>query len=643
LDYKKRYGLKQAPFRLSPDPDFFFPSETHRDALETLLYSIRSGEGFIQITGQPGTGKSMLLRKILREIGDSVVVGLILHSNIQARDLIPIIMQDLKIDISGVNLPSRGNLIPLFRDFLLAQAEAGNQVIIIVDEAQNLPDETLEELRMLSNLETEKTKLLQIILVGQLELEERISPDRLRQLSQRITIRYRLKPLTLVETRSYIFHRLEIAAINRDTIQISFQPGVLGSIHKYSGGIPRLINIVCERSLMAAYIQGSSRISSYHLKKAILSIDGEPAKEPGFLSFRPTTWVLFAVFLLMAGLWGYLRTNPDLPLVSKAFSFLKPAIIDFNPRTITDFKTETETYKIPRLPEKDPVHGVREAQASPAPKALSQPSPKPEPEPEPEKNTLSSAARWMTLPQGVEQVGLINIEKGTLAMVKKKDGELFCSKEIQVNWPYPQGIYMAGYSRQKKPFIFHPEIAYLKKIELDNPEFWQMIRTGERTRITPLIALNSENMLEKDLTPEAHQEINLVHRVVLDWADTWRSMNFEKLMEYFSNVTSVHDLEMDHPLVFSKTRMESIKKEILQQSSFIRLNLSEPICLINPLDPNLAYAVFHQTYQSKTYQDRGTNVLYFRRLDNDSARPDWKITGKLWILDPDMTIGQITP
>ena len=268
MNYKNHYGLKEAPFRLSPDPDFFFPSETHRDALETLLYSIRSGEGFIQITGKPGTGKSMLLRKILQDMEDTVVVGLILHSNIQAGDLLQILMQDLKIDISQVSSLSRGNLVPLFRDFLLDQARDGNQVIIIVDEAQNLPDDTLEELRMLSNLETEKTKLLQIILVGQLELEEKITHNRLSQLAQRITIRYRLKPLTREETRSYIFHRLEIASLSRETNFISFQTGVIGAIHKYTGGIPRLINIVCERCLMAACIQGTGMIFQEPFKKS---------------------------------------------------------------------------------------------------------------------------------------------------------------------------------------------------------------------------------------------------------------------------------------------------------------------------------------------------------------------------------------
>lgn len=641
MDYKKRYGLKEAPFRLSPDPDFFFPSETHRDALETLLYSIRSGEGFIQITGQPGTGKSMLLRKILKEIGDTVVVGLILHANIEARDLLSMLMQDLGIDISGVTLPSRGNLIPLFRDFLLAQARAGKQVIVIVDEAQNLPDETLEELRMLSNLETEKAKLLQIILVGQLELEQRITSARLSQLAQRITIRYRLKPLTRAETRSYIFHRLEIAAINREVIPVSFQTGVMGAIHKYTRGVPRLINIVCERSLMAAYIQGGSSISRTHVKKAIQSIDGDPVLTESGPLFRPMTYGLFAVFLVTVGIWGYFQANPDLSLVSRAFYSIGAAIDEFAPPTVT--------YKIPRLPEKERVQPSQALPAKPDNASRDSIDPVPSVETEPRKKSTPSTAgslsvtnaqavngfvhvdQWLTLPQ-VEQVGLINIDKGTLVMVRKKGNELLQFGKIQIKWPYPQGVYMAGYSSRNQRFIFHPEIAYLKKIQLDNPNFWQMVKSGSKNLIIPLVAVTSPSRLTGEIQPGA----DTVEQMVNDWAQTWSSMDLENIMAFFSNVTSVYDVAMDQPLVYSKPRMHAIKKNILQQSNYIRIGLTDPVCLINPLDPNVAYAVFHQTYQSNAYQDRGVKVLYLRRLHPTSPDPQWKITGKLWILDPDI-------
>ncbi len=308
MDYKKLYHLKEAPFNLTPDPDFFFPSKTHKIALETLLYSIKSKEGFVQITGEPGTGKSMLLRKILKKIEDSVVICLLLHTNIKAHSLLPAIMHDLKIDTSRLKPRNHENLISLFKQFLLKKLEAGKHVIIIADEAQNMPDDTLEELRMLSNLETEKTKLLQIILVGQIELEHIITPNRLSQLYQRITIRYRLNPLTKKETESYIFHRLRIASMDGKTNLVKFKKGVINKIFKWSKGIPRLINIISERALMASFINKSEQITKQHIKKGLLSIQGEPrikSNRQGLFTF----FYICIFLLIFIGIFKYSKIN----------------------------------------------------------------------------------------------------------------------------------------------------------------------------------------------------------------------------------------------------------------------------------------------------------------------------------------------
>ncbi|SDU49359.1 ExeA family protein [Desulfobacula phenolica] len=686
MDYKKLYGLKEAPFRLSPDPDFFFPSETHKNALETLVYAIRGGEGFVQITGQPGMGKSMLLRKILKDIGNSVVVGLILHSNIKADDLLFILMQDLKIDMSHIKNTSRESLIALFRDFLLARAQEEKQVIIIVDEAQNLPDETLEELRMLSNLETEKAKLLQIILVGQLELEEKITATRLSQLAQRITIRYRLKPFTKEETRAYIFHRLEIAAINPEEIPVSFQSRVIARIHKYSKGIPRLINIVCERCLMAAYVQGTSRVSSTHLEKAILSIDGEPDESKKRPLFRPMTYAVFAVFLLAACAGGYLRVHPDLPFFSRACTLIRAPFAASSPvspalkgdpldseSVHTIDSSQTATAPIIKAPAtkapitkapitdtvKHPPRTIADTGTTPAEQTLTnnqQVSAASETILQTEKikteeistqNTIpkkkdaiypiqpnaadpfSIAKKWVTIPRGMEQIGVINMATHTLMMMKNRENRLVESSRINVDWPYPQGVYMAGYANRETPFIFHPEIAYLKKIQVDNPAFWQLIRTNSKSGITPIIAVNPETLPQKG--PE--QGAKTVRQTVLEWAATWQSMDLDKIMTYLGNVISIHDVENDQPLVFSKTRMRKIKENIFQGSGFIRLKLSDPVCLINPLDPYEAYAVFYQDYRSKIYGDKGTKVLYLRKFSPHADTPEWKIVGKLWALE----------
>jgi general secretion pathway protein A len=171
MAYEKFFGLKETPFRLTPDPDYYFPSDVHKEALQTLLYSIRAGEGFVQITGHPGTGKTLILRTILRQLGDEVTTALILNPRLSPEDLLRVILEDLGLDPFQIEGKTREEHLRYFRDFLLGKAQEGQKIVVIIDEAQNLPSETMEELRLLSNLETEKEKLLQIILVGQVELE----------------------------------------------------------------------------------------------------------------------------------------------------------------------------------------------------------------------------------------------------------------------------------------------------------------------------------------------------------------------------------------------------------------------------------------------------------------------------------------
>lgn len=304
MDYLNFFGFRDAPFRLTPDPDYFFPSQAHQEALQTLLYSIRSGEGFVQITGDPGTGKTLLLRTLLKELGDNVTTALILNPCLEPEDLLRVVLDDFGISRNDANVTTKHDLMRLFRDFLLEKAAAGIRVVVIVDEAQNLPLATLEELRLLSNLETDKEKLLQIFLVGQRELEEKLTDSALVQLNQRITIRYRLTPLSLSETETYIRHRLKIAAPTNPAI---FSQRIIDHIYQHSRGVPRLVNILCERILMAAYIDNQCEISEKHLENARRSISGEPVADvskttvDGSGGSRLNTFMLVLLLVLLLG------------------------------------------------------------------------------------------------------------------------------------------------------------------------------------------------------------------------------------------------------------------------------------------------------------------------------------------------------
>lgn len=333
MAYEDFFGFKEPPFRLTPDPDYYFPSDVHKKALQSLLYSIRAGEGFAQITGEPGTGKTLILRTLLKELGNEVNTALILNPKLTPQELLGTILEDLGIDPSRIQERSKEERFRYFREYLLEEANQGISTVIIIDEAQNLPNDTMEELRLLSNLETEKKKLLQIILVGQVELEKKLQSPELKQLDQRITIRYRMRPLSRINTIAYVNHRLQIAGGG----SACFSPRVLGTVYKYSRGVPRLINIICERALMAAFVEGKNTIGKPQIKKAMESIEGEKELKTGWLPMRPATALLLGLFLIVAvigggyqffGLSGWKASNSPAVQDLRIAKFIKISLVE---------------------------------------------------------------------------------------------------------------------------------------------------------------------------------------------------------------------------------------------------------------------------------------------------------------------------
>ena len=245
--YKKFFGFKERPFKLVPNPAYLFLSRSHEEALAHLAYAISQGDGFVEITGEVGTGKTTLCRAFLESLDEKTEAAYIFNPKLDAVQLLRAINDEF--DISSDHDDAKG-LIDILNTFLIEKKAEGRKVILIVDEAQNLSIEVLEQLRLLSNLETTTSKLLQIILVGQPELGEMLDSNSLRQLGQRITLSCHLNPLTRKETREYIRHRIQIAS-KRPGIQ--FTRAAFRTIFRYSGGIPRLINIVCDRMLLTAF------------------------------------------------------------------------------------------------------------------------------------------------------------------------------------------------------------------------------------------------------------------------------------------------------------------------------------------------------------------------------------------------------
>lgn len=246
--YTKYFGFNEKPFTLTPNPRFIYLSKNHKEAFAHLLYGINNHYGFVELTGEVGTGKTTILRTLLGQLGDSQYrYALIFNPCLSGVELLRSINHEfgLKADSSYAN-----ELLSDLNRFLMEENSKGITVILVIDEAQNLQADVLEQLRLISNLETENDKLIQIILSGQPELEELLSRPELRQLSQRIAVRYKLKSMSLQETRTYIRHRMEVAG---ETGGVSFSNSALRLIYMYTSGIPRMINILCDRSLLVAY------------------------------------------------------------------------------------------------------------------------------------------------------------------------------------------------------------------------------------------------------------------------------------------------------------------------------------------------------------------------------------------------------
>jgi general secretion pathway protein A len=266
--YNDYYGFREAPFNITPDPRFLFFSEQHREAFNHILFGIRERKGFIQITGEVGAGKTTVCRAILEELGDRYRTALILNPRLTSAQLLRAILRELGLPPRRVD---RAAGIEALNRFLLEQAQSGRDVVLFIDEAQDLDDELLEEVRLLSNLETDQRKLLQIVLIGQPELRERLNARGLRQLRQRITVRYHLEPLARADTERYIQHRLQIAGGNG---RPDFSYWAIRSIHGYSQGVPRLINAVCDKTLLCGFVTGSDHLTARHVRRAVRELEG---------------------------------------------------------------------------------------------------------------------------------------------------------------------------------------------------------------------------------------------------------------------------------------------------------------------------------------------------------------------------------
>ena len=305
--YYDFFGFKEPPFSIAPDPRYLYLSERHKEALAHLMYGVQGQGGFIVITGEVGTGKTTVSRCFLENVPAHVDMALILNPRLSARELLSAICDELKIDH-----PQRASikeLVALINDDLLQAHGAGRHKVLMIDEAQNLSADVLEQLRLLTNLETTEKKLLQIVLLGQPELQDMLALPQLRQLNQRVTARYHLEGLEPGEIQAYVRYRLEVAGLKGEV----FSDGAIKALYRHSQGIPRLINLISDRALLGAYAEGEHHINSAYIRKAAAEVNGRGAIGSGFWSRRLPQFAGAVVIAVLAIVLAVQWSNNQAP------------------------------------------------------------------------------------------------------------------------------------------------------------------------------------------------------------------------------------------------------------------------------------------------------------------------------------------
>ena len=266
--YEKFYNFTEKPFNTTPDSKFFFPSPKHSEALNSLIYAINERKGFVVITGEIGAGKTTVCRTLLNKLNVNTRIATIINTHLTPKDLIAAILDEFDVEYTSGN---KQKLLKALNQYLIQQLAADMNVVLIIDEAQNLTPTALEEVRMLSNLETEKEKLIQIILLGQPQLRAKLDNPKLDQFRQRIAVYYHLNALNREETQNYILHRLSLVSSNGNGNV--FTPEAIDMIYEHSRGIPRLINLACDSALLSGYVEESPVISSKIMQEVIRERD----------------------------------------------------------------------------------------------------------------------------------------------------------------------------------------------------------------------------------------------------------------------------------------------------------------------------------------------------------------------------------
>ncbi|MEW6266020.1 MAG: AAA family ATPase [Thermodesulfobacteriota bacterium] len=601
MDYERFFDLKSTPFRQAPDPAVYFPSNSQEDALIELANALEAGSAPILLTAESGAGKTLLLKMLAQRLADDAALSLIFNPRLTPEELLLLILSQM-----GQAEPEDRSLEGLRRSLLSvfqAQLRQGLKPVIAVDDAQDLPPDALAEIRNLLEMEDANGRLAWVVLASSMDMAGPMTGHGLKPLGPARLID--IQPFTQSESVLYIRHRIKAAGGGEAA---RFSPQVAVEIHKTSGGRPGLINALCERAMMAAFLDRKGLVAKSHLAQAIKSLSGESAFElkrrqsPAiafFFTWRTTLVAAGAVLAILAAIW--LVPRIEKPVIPAPPAAIKKA----DPKTGLGKGLTARSGLSPRAAPAVELTRPRETASTPAP-------------PEPAGPVWPSETA--ILPAGYYLVVLDrNTEKGQLWLGQENTPLL----KAEFKWPSPpaEGLLVLTRNGAGKPYLFtHPASNQAKpKPPADLPQEFMASLT---TAAAPVLSLSSGRTLDQT----GSEQLREIRSLLETWSAAWRAKDLDKFLGHYGDVLVSHN-EGRPAVTYSKAQFAAVMKQIFQRGAF-NLTMSEPTLALDPGRPDQAAAVFQQKFVSPAYQDHGTVVLFFKKAPATSGPGAWKISAK---------------
>ena len=601
MDYETFFGLTATPFRLSPDPQFFYPSYVHELAIQTVQSAIDDYAGHILLLGREGSGKTITIRAILHQVRGRAVLLPIFNPHLSPEEIMGLILGALPGGPAPGKTSSK-NLLPVIKGLLEARAQAGEKAVLLVDDAHLLTDKAWDLLVRLAECNGPDGPHIQMILTGESPLEQSMTAKGREALNNLTTVRFELTGLSAEESEAYVHHRLKTAGANGEAI---FAPAALKEIHTLTRGVPRLINVLCERALMAAFADHRQEVAPPHLTRAVASLPGEEAADfctetPKIQakSRRPAwSWLLAVIGVLaLAGGTYYFLTRPQEPP--------PPTRIEAKPEPPHAGIIRGFVQKPPEPPK--PPTGEMLSQASPmAP-------------------TLPRAA--LTLPPGGQVMAVITEEGKAYLWEGEKTGMPLLKAELAWPDPPPEGLYIMGKYGPKKQVFFQYTLDKQGRL-MNMPAIWDEAADLVTGDVVPVVVRSKNH----PVSPEDADRAAEIRALVKQWVTAWKDKDIEKYVDLYGEIFTSYDDIVQEPKVYMRNEFNQVKKKVFERSGDIRLETTAPVCVLDPVDTRLAVAVFQQNYISDVFRDDGTQVLYFRLTGTESGKRTWRIAAKLWV------------